>query len=979
MALEDKFQSAKIEGRDSAPGAEQYSFFGSFEDCDDDGLGGGLEDGVAAPPEEEKRGNTSELEGLEDLGDLDPELAGSGPDMSFATMFAISSDATAPTRVGTPALSLDALASASIAVDVLLDDPWGQLPGLSVSRRHEAYNAPQLPSVHQQPLSAVGSEEVEVPYAADARYSHTAMDARQGQALQGSGLLIVDQRMRPTPHHYQRQDQAAVPPPWGGQAHSQMMHREVSDQMPSLQMRPQQQQQDQYQQQCISTPMTVTEVEAQMRAHSLGVPPAPPNPAQIGGNAHQPQQSSSRPSPPMTLQQQQHVAAAAAAAQAAYRNRPTQGLPLPMQHIAPIPHFPILGSQAARGAPAVQFSGLPLGHPGLMARRPQPGWRPLPPHPSLHPGTLPNGRSYGVPPPRPPPGSPPGPLGARAHPPQGAMPPQHLIRRPPGPQAPGPQPSQEPPGMHVLPWGMHLQPRGPHVLEPRPGRPQMVGSRRQQYESKCMSRDEIDTILRIQWRSLHNGPPYQEDYYFQAFINKHGGGRNARWFAPESIRQLAPSERCAAEATTFLSVDGLGRIPFSNVRRPRPLMDLASASPNQGAEGDGGSDSEAVRGALTRRPLEQEPALAARIMIEDCLALLLDVQDIDCVFAASPGGAPEGEAALRRRRALLMDGLAASLRLQQPPYLSAAADAAINASSNQQPQGDDSEGGEGKAHCHSAHDGVLQRLLSLRKGRDLLARSLALSVPPQGAHVDRGASWVAVQSPALVFGLLRNLRAVFRKQPASGQGESRGQSQLDDVAVGARVAVAALEVVRHLESPAALAAALAAIVDGDLPPQHTIAACASSRAEERAPEGNHSLLPMYPPDEMAGGGRLWLADLLAAVLVRAAETEAPLTAHPSVPPWTPSWASFAKLLLDHLSTLKAAHSRAVAQGMADAAKMAQDAVPVVLIRAALPHCTQPQRLTIHATLTEITSQPRQTTPPPLNELHVDSPVEVSQE
>ena len=38
---------------------------------------------------------------------------------------------------------------------------------------------------------------------------------------------------------------------------------------------------------------------------------------------------------------------------------------------------------------------------------------------------------------------------------------------------------------------------------------------RQVYESKYMGRDEIDSILRIQWRSLHNGPPYQEDYYFQ--------------------------------------------------------------------------------------------------------------------------------------------------------------------------------------------------------------------------------------------------------------------------------------------------------------------------------------------------------------------------------------------------------------------------------------------------------------------------------
>ncbi len=65
----------------------------------------------------------------------------------------------------------------------------------------------------------------------------------------------------------------------------------------------------------------------------------------------------------------------------------------------------------------------------------------------------------------------------------------------------------------------------------------------------------------------------------QAFVNKHGGGRNARWFAPERIRELAPSERGTAEAATFLSVEGLGRIPFSNVRRPRPLMDVASPAP----------------------------------------------------------------------------------------------------------------------------------------------------------------------------------------------------------------------------------------------------------------------------------------------------------------------------------------------------------------------------------------------------------------
>lgn len=43
------------------------------------------------------------------------------------------------------------------------------------------------------------------------------------------------------------------------------------------------------------------------------------------------------------------------------------------------------------------------------------------------------------------------------------------------------------------------------------GNPQAVPWRR----SKYMEPEEIDTILRIQWKSLHNGVPYQEDYYYQ--------------------------------------------------------------------------------------------------------------------------------------------------------------------------------------------------------------------------------------------------------------------------------------------------------------------------------------------------------------------------------------------------------------------------------------------------------------------------------
>jgi hypothetical protein len=31
-----------------------------------------------------------------------------------------------------------------------------------------------------------------------------------------------------------------------------------------------------------------------------------------------------------------------------------------------------------------------------------------------------------------------------------------------------------------------------------------------------MGADEIEAILRIQWKSLHSGAPYQEDFYYQA-------------------------------------------------------------------------------------------------------------------------------------------------------------------------------------------------------------------------------------------------------------------------------------------------------------------------------------------------------------------------------------------------------------------------------------------------------------------------------
>lgn len=96
----------------------------------------------------------------------------------------------------------------------------------------------------------------------------------------------------------------------------------------------------------------------------------------------------------------------------------------------------------------------------------------------------------------------------------------------------------------------------------------------------------------------------------------------------------------------YVQLDGLGRVPFSNVRRPKPIMDLGGPrAPAATSEGE-------LEGKL--QPLEKEPLLAARIMIEDAMCLLLDVQDIDRLLHSQQ--ALEHPAALHQRRTLLLEG-----------------------------------------------------------------------------------------------------------------------------------------------------------------------------------------------------------------------------------------------------------------------------------------------------------------------------------
>ncbi|KAK1367229.1 hypothetical protein POM88_042790 [Heracleum sosnowskyi] len=104
------------------------------------------------------------------------------------------------------------------------------------------------------------------------------------------------------------------------------------------------------------------------------------------------------------------------------------------------------------------------------------------------------------------------------------------------------------------------------------------------FRAKYMNADEIENILRAQLADTHSNDPV------------------------------------STEPHAFLKVDALGRVSFSSICRPRPLLEVDP--PNSL-----GIDNSEQKGL--EKPLEHEPMLATRVTIEDGLSLLLDADDID--------------------------------------------------------------------------------------------------------------------------------------------------------------------------------------------------------------------------------------------------------------------------------------------------------------------------------------------------------------
>ncbi|CAM0954660.1 unnamed protein product [Alopecurus aequalis] len=391
------------------------------------------------------------------------------------------------------------------------------------------------------------------------------------------------------------------------------------------------------------------------------------------------------------------------------------------------------------------------------------------------------------------------------------------------------------------------------------------------FRSKYMSSEEIDSILRMQHSGSHSSDSYVDDYYHQACTAKRCANSQKKInFSPASIKDFPSKSRSGGDQHSYLKVDSVGRVSFSSIRRPRPLLEVDTA-----ASGDGLYDHKS-----STRPLEKEPMLAARITVEDGLCLLLDVNDIDRLLQSSQ--AQDSSFQLRRRRQVLLEGLATSLELVDPF----------------------GPNKPGNSSGLTPDDLIFRRIVSLPKGRKLMARYLRLLVP--GSELTR----------IVCMAIFRHLRSLFGGLSAdSGAAETT-----------VSLAKTVSSCVHHMEL-SALSACLAAVVCS---PQHP---------------------PLRPLGSSAGDGA---SLIIKSVLDRATE----LLADPHSAAnysrstrslWQASFDSFFGLLTKYCDSKYGSILQMFAmQGSSsmvgpEASKAVSREMPAELLRASLPHTSEQQR------------------------------------
>ncbi|KAJ1263602.1 hypothetical protein BS78_09G198400 [Paspalum vaginatum] len=393
------------------------------------------------------------------------------------------------------------------------------------------------------------------------------------------------------------------------------------------------------------------------------------------------------------------------------------------------------------------------------------------------------------------------------------------------------------------------------------------------FRSKYMSSEDIESVLKMQHSTNHSNDPYIDDYYHQACKAKRLNSQKPN-FCPMSIKDFPSKSRSFGDQHSYLQVDSNGGVTFSAIRRPRPLLEV-----DLPGSGDGLYDHKS-----SKRPLEKEPMVAARITVEDSLRLLLDVDDIDRFLQSSQQ--QDNSLQLRRRRQVLLEGLAASLQLVDP-----FAPNKPGHSSGLAPK----------------DDLIFLRIVSLPKGRKLLARYLRLLVP--GSELTR----------IVCMTVFRHLRSLFGGLPSdSGAAETT---------VGLAKTVSSC--VHHMEL-GALSACLAAVV------------CSSQQP------------PLRPLGSSAGDGA---SLIIKSVLDRATE----LLADPHSAAnysrstrllWQASFDAFFGLLTKYCdSKYESIVQRFAMQGSnsmggSEATKAVSREMPAELLRASLPHTNEQHRQTL---------------------------------
>ncbi|KAK7243918.1 hypothetical protein RIF29_38731 [Crotalaria pallida] len=394
------------------------------------------------------------------------------------------------------------------------------------------------------------------------------------------------------------------------------------------------------------------------------------------------------------------------------------------------------------------------------------------------------------------------------------------------------------------------------------------------FRSKCMMTEEIENILRLQLAATHSNDPYVDDYYHQACLAKKSSGAKLKHhFSPAQIREHPPRAAANNEPHAFLQVDALGRVPFSSIRRPRPLLEVDP--PNSSVAGNSDQNT-------SEKPLEQEPMLVARVIIEDGLCLLLDVDDIDRFLPFNFNQLQDGGNQLKQKRQGLLEALAAALQLVDPLRKSG-----------------HSVGLDAK------DDLVFLRIVSLHKGRKLIAKYLQLLFPGDLMRI-------------VCMAIFRHLRFIFGILPSDPVAA-------ETVSNLARVVSKCI----HKMDLGALSVCLAAVV------------CSSEQP------------PLRPLGSSAGDGA---SLVLVSVLERATEllTDPHAASNYNIANrslWQASFDSFFGLLTKYcVNKYDSVVQSLLIQGTSNMAVIGSDAaraisreMPVELLRASLPHTDDRQK------------------------------------